>query len=368
MATLACYIAGLCKHDFVRGETGVLLCIAPDQRQAGIVLGHAGEDGCTAHPDVTELINDLITIGETAALAFLRGTRKLQDYLEPMALGLAEARRRHPADRDFGAWLKGSAFAEMRKDDRAALIKLGENWTDELAARIAEIPSSSPRMIWEEVSQIAKPETEENDDDDDDDGDDKDSGFYGSDRISRSNEAWDTRDPRLVKSLVEAVPGLKDRKVWEPAAGDGTMVDQLRASGVKVIAATDIEPRREDIAQLDLLTATEMPAGTDASISNPPWGRLAAPFVRHVLKLAEQRQAMVAMLLPLPWITGRKVADLTGSPGFEELIVPRYRARWMTEEEEAELDDALARTPPCTVAPLPAAARTRRKAGAASGD
>jgi len=42
MATLACYLASLCSHDLVRGETGVLLCIAPDQRQAGIVLGYAG--------------------------------------------------------------------------------------------------------------------------------------------------------------------------------------------------------------------------------------------------------------------------------------------------------------------------------------
>lgn len=41
VATLACYIAGLCGHDLVRGECGVLLCIAPDQRQAGIVLGYA---------------------------------------------------------------------------------------------------------------------------------------------------------------------------------------------------------------------------------------------------------------------------------------------------------------------------------------
>jgi len=38
MATLAAYIVGLCKHPLVRGERGVLLCIAPDQRQAAIVL------------------------------------------------------------------------------------------------------------------------------------------------------------------------------------------------------------------------------------------------------------------------------------------------------------------------------------------
>jgi hypothetical protein len=38
MATLATYIGGLCKHDLVAGETGVCLCVAPDTKQAGIIL------------------------------------------------------------------------------------------------------------------------------------------------------------------------------------------------------------------------------------------------------------------------------------------------------------------------------------------
>jgi hypothetical protein len=41
MATLAAYLGGLCKHPLVRGERGIVLCIAPDQRQAGIVLDYA---------------------------------------------------------------------------------------------------------------------------------------------------------------------------------------------------------------------------------------------------------------------------------------------------------------------------------------
>lgn len=41
MSVLAAYIACLCKHILVRGERGILLCIAPDQKQAGIVLDHA---------------------------------------------------------------------------------------------------------------------------------------------------------------------------------------------------------------------------------------------------------------------------------------------------------------------------------------
>jgi hypothetical protein len=41
LATLSAYIAGLCEHPLVRGERGVVLVIAPDQRQAGIVLDYA---------------------------------------------------------------------------------------------------------------------------------------------------------------------------------------------------------------------------------------------------------------------------------------------------------------------------------------
>lgn len=283
-----------------------------------------------------ELQNDLIAVGESAARDFVRGTKKLKEQIEPMALGLAEAKRRYPAFIAFGAWVKSSAYAEIGHQDRAALIKLGENWDDELAARVAELDSYSPQLIARAIYYNSKTDVEEKNDDD------SGSEFYGSERITRTNEAWDTIDPRLVKSLVETIPALKSRMVWEPAAGCGLMLDQLQAAGVKVYAATDIEPRRDDIARLDLLTATEMIPGVDAIITNPPWGRLASAFVRKTLELAEQRAAVAAMLLPLPWIAGRKIADMTGSPSFDVLIVPRYRARWMTPEEEAELAAAMA--------------------------
>lgn len=41
MAVLATYIGGLCEHNLVLGERGVLLCIAPNQRQASITLDYA---------------------------------------------------------------------------------------------------------------------------------------------------------------------------------------------------------------------------------------------------------------------------------------------------------------------------------------
>ena len=41
MATLAVYISALCDHTLVQGERGVVLLIAPDQRQAAIALEYA---------------------------------------------------------------------------------------------------------------------------------------------------------------------------------------------------------------------------------------------------------------------------------------------------------------------------------------
>jgi hypothetical protein len=55
MATLAAYLAGLCEHPLVHGERGVLLCIAPDQRQATIVLDYA--EACfTESPILQQLV------------------------------------------------------------------------------------------------------------------------------------------------------------------------------------------------------------------------------------------------------------------------------------------------------------------------
>src|SRR5438270_2374338 len=43
IGTLAVYLGGLCDHRdrLVAGERGVVLCIAPDQRQAHVVLDYA---------------------------------------------------------------------------------------------------------------------------------------------------------------------------------------------------------------------------------------------------------------------------------------------------------------------------------------
>jgi hypothetical protein len=69
MATLAAYIAGLCTHPLVRGEKGVLLCIAPDQKQASIVLDYA-----TAAFEASPILRQLIASRTSDALELIDGT------------------------------------------------------------------------------------------------------------------------------------------------------------------------------------------------------------------------------------------------------------------------------------------------------
>lgn len=70
MATLACYIAGLCDHRdvLVPGERGVLLCIAPDQRQAKIALDYA----CAAF-EASPILRQLIAGRTTDTVSLTNG-------------------------------------------------------------------------------------------------------------------------------------------------------------------------------------------------------------------------------------------------------------------------------------------------------
>ena len=83
MAVLACYLAALCKHNLVPGETGIVLLIAPDQRQAKIALAYATAAieqspilkqliaNCTA--DTLELNNGVNLEVRSASFRRLRG-------------------------------------------------------------------------------------------------------------------------------------------------------------------------------------------------------------------------------------------------------------------------------------------------------
>jgi hypothetical protein len=102
MATLACYIAGLCDHGdaLVPGERGIVLSIAPNQKQAKISLDYA--EAIFQHSlimrqlianrtaDALELSNDISVEVRPASFRSLRGPTYVAAICDEAAFWLAE--------------------------------------------------------------------------------------------------------------------------------------------------------------------------------------------------------------------------------------------------------------------------------------
>jgi hypothetical protein len=87
-----------------------------------------------------------------------------------------------------------------------------------------------------------------------------------------------------VRALLraESLP----RRIWEPAAGRGAIVRELRAAGHAVVASDLADYGGLDFVG-DFLAQTSAPPGCQCILTNPPF-RIIDRFVAHALDLAPQ--------------------------------------------------------------------------------
>jgi hypothetical protein len=108
--------------------------------------------------------------------------------------------------------------------------------------------------------------------------------------------------PWVIQALAEYVD-LRDRNIWECAAGDGRMVRALEAQGVANVFASDIEPYPGLDCIFDFL-APGLPPGLihfDGIITNSAWGvgnRTAVAFVEAGLERIAALGGFFCLLLP----------------------------------------------------------------------
>src|SRR5450759_508794 len=99
----------------------------------------------------------------------------------------------------------------------------------------------------------------------------------------RKNDLYES-PPEAVRALLKAedLPAV----IWEPACGPGSIVRVLRASGRQVYATdrVDYETRDQDCHGWDFLSERQVPLGTQAIVTNPPF-KNASEFVTHALEL-----------------------------------------------------------------------------------
>lgn len=128
--------------------------------------------------------------------------------------------------------------------------------------------------------------------------------------------------PEAVRALleVETFSGT----IWEPACGDGAIVNVLRAAGHRVYA-TDLVDRGcpDSESRIDFLF--ERATDVSAIITNPPYA-LAKAFVAHALELGVPK---VAMLLRLAFLEGSSRSSILDTGQLARVYVFRNRLPMM---------------------------------------
>lgn len=103
----------------------------------------------------------------------------------------------------------------------------------------------------------------------------------------------------LVESALPFLPDPRETVFLEPAAGNGSFVEALRAVGAKEVIAIDLYPASAGITKANFLDyAPEQKRLT--TITNPPFGRnnaLSIPFFNHAARFSET----ICFLVPRSW-------------------------------------------------------------------
>jgi hypothetical protein len=146
--------------------------------------------------------------------------------------------------------------------------------------------------------------------------------FSGRERKELENyptPAW------VIGVVAPHLQALGVTNVWEPAAGGGQMVTELRNHGFGAVG-TDI------INGNDFLNGCVPPPTFDAIVTNPPYGkggRTAQQFIEQALEFTRPSKGSVAMLLKIDFDSGKTRRHVFADcPAFAGKVVLNDRIEW----------------------------------------
>jgi hypothetical protein len=88
--------------------------------------------------------------------------------------------------------------------------------------------------------------------------------------------------PTPMAAVLPLIPHLGRVSYVEPCAGNGALIDHLKAAGSVCVDAFDISPKRHDIRLKDAMRASAALCDGDYIITNPPWDRkILHPMIKH---------------------------------------------------------------------------------------
>ena len=151
----------------------------------------------------------------------------------------------------------------------------------------------------------------------------------------RSNFERIERDfyPTPEEALIPLLPHLpKTGYFTDPCAGDGALIDHLeRLTDLKCSLASDIEPQREDIYEMDALIPRTYYSG-DFIITNPPWNRK----ILHPLIEIFARQKPTWLLFDADWVHTKQ--SISFLPMLKQ-IISIGRIKWIPGSKSTGKDN-----------------------------
>lgn len=124
--------------------------------------------------------------------------------------------------------------------------------------------------------------------------------------------------------LKKNIPECVDWKIWEPAAGNGRMIEALKDAEMNVVAMSDIVDRGySGVVLEDFLNATEMKDDSNCIFTNPPY-KLATEFLDKFLQISKDGDYYI-FLGRLQFLEGEKRGKLFDKCPPKKVLIFRKR-------------------------------------------
>lgn len=156
----------------------------------------------------------------------------------------------------------------------------------------------------------------------------------------RKNELYET-ECWVTKAFCRHFP-VHGINVWEPAAGNHLVVDELRANGA-LVTTSDIETYDREHDQIfDFLSDREDYEVFDGIFTNPPYGKGNRLAVKFAEKALERCAGLVGLVLTAKFDSGSSRRHLfRDNPRFAAKIVLVDRISWTLDGVTGTEDHAI---------------------------
>lgn len=145
---------------------------------------------------------------------------------------------------------------------------------------------------------------------------------------------------KICEWLKENIPESANWKIWEPACGNGRMVNSLKNNGFNVTNFSDIVDRGvNNVEILDFLNCEKNKKGVNCIFTNPPYSK-ATEFAEKALSILED-DGYYIFLGRIQFLEGKKRKKLFKKYPPKYVLIFSERVNCWKDDKKPECSGAL---------------------------